>query len=159
MVENLEHNQNKQAVEVSLGEASFISGSEFRNSEDMDILTAARIRHFSQSVLSAEAWFRAASELIATMNVLESHVEHFWEVVQSLVFIVDQTTDSPSRYQKSNMAPKHQKTDVDTKHNLINQHMMLAGFAIENLCKGYLAGRLSPKEQEDVKTAGKLPTT
>ena len=37
--------------------------------------------------------------------------------------------------------------------------MMLAGFAIENLCKGYLAGRLSPKEQEDVKTAGKLPTT
>ena len=107
MVENSEHNQNKQAVEVSLGEASFTSGSEFRNSEDMDILTAARIRHFSQSVLSAEAWFRAASELIAAMNVLESHVEHFWEVVQSLVFIVDQTTDSPSRYQKSNMAPKH----------------------------------------------------
>ena len=33
---------------------------------------------------------------------------------------------------------------------------MLAGFAIENLCKGYLAGRLSLKAQKDVK-GGKLP--
>jgi hypothetical protein len=34
--------------------------------------------------------------------------------------------------------------------------MMLAGFAVENLCKGYLAGLLTPEEQEDVK-AGELP--
>jgi hypothetical protein len=46
--------------------------------------------------------------------------------------------------------PKHEKTDVPPKHSLINQHMMLAGFAIENLCRGYLAGRLSHKEREDV---------
>lgn len=51
---------------------------------------------------------------------------------------------------------KHQETG--TKHDLANQHMMFAGFAIENLCKGYLAGLLSPKEQEAVKE-GKLPKT
>jgi hypothetical protein len=34
--------------------------------------------------------------------------------------------------------------------------MMLAGFAVENLCKGYLAGLLTPEKQEDVK-AGELP--
>jgi len=33
---------------------------------------------------------------------------------------------------------------------------MLAGFAIENLCKGYLAGRLSHEERESVKS-GALP--
>jgi hypothetical protein len=37
--------------------------------------------------------------------------------------------------------------------------MMLAGFAIENLCKGYLAGLLSWEEREDVKKAGVLPKT
>jgi hypothetical protein len=36
---------------------------------------------------------------------------------------------------------------------------MLAGFAIENLCKGYLAGRLSWEEKEDVKSGSKLPQT
>lgn len=34
--------------------------------------------------------------------------------------------------------------------------MMLAGFAIENLCKGYLVGLLTPEEQKVVKD-GKLP--
>src|SRR4029077_16024250 len=35
--------------------------------------------------------------------------------------------------------------------------MMLAGFAIENLCKGYLANRLSYEEREDVQRVGVLP--
>jgi hypothetical protein len=34
--------------------------------------------------------------------------------------------------------------------------MMLAGFAIENFCKGYLAYRLTPEERKDAK-AGRLP--
>jgi len=162
MVEKSERNKNKQkARRASFGKAAFISFpcSESRNSDARDILTAQRIRHFSQSVLSAEAWFRTANELTATMELLQRHVERFLEDFNSPFFIVDQTSDPPSTYQKSDVAPKHKKADVvDTKHNLINQHMMLAGFAIENLCKGYLAGLLSPKEQKDVK-AGKLPKT
>jgi hypothetical protein len=83
-------------------------------------------------VLNAEASFQTANELIAAMDLLEPHVERFWDDVRSLVFIVDQASDAPS---------KQQTSDAPSKHNLISQHMMLAGFAIENLCKGYLAGR------------------
>jgi hypothetical protein len=135
--------------EVSLGEPTLVSvpHSELSDSEDSDIFASARIRHFAQSVLSAEAWFHIADELIAAMNVLEPHVERFWEDVRSVVFIVDKTSDVPS---------KHQTTVAPSKHSLINQHMMLAGFAIENLCKGYLVGRLSQEERENVR-AGVLP--
>jgi hypothetical protein len=35
--------------------------------------------------------------------------------------------------------------------------MMLAGFAIENLCKGYLAARLSYEERERIRQTGILP--
>ena len=82
------------------------------------------------------------------MDLLEPHVERFWKSVRSLFLAVDKTSDVPS---------KQEKSDVVSKHNLVNQHMMLAGFAIENLCKGYLAGRLSHEEREDVQRAGVLP--
>jgi len=115
-------------------------------------------------VLSAEAWFCAADELIAAMDLLEPHVERFWEDVRSLFLAADNTSDVPSKRQTSGskhqtrgMPPKHEKSDVASNHSLINQHMMLAGFAIENLCKGYLAGRLSHKEREDVQRVGVLP--
>ena len=49
-----------------------------------------------------------------------------------------------------------QKRELEPEQSLINVHMMLAAFAIENLCKGYLAGRLSREERERVK-AGILP--
>jgi hypothetical protein len=135
--------------EPSLGEPRFMSFpfSELSDSEDSDIFATARIRHFAQSVLSAEAWFRTADELIAAMDPLEPHVERFWDDVRSQVLVVDKTSDAP---------PKHQTSDAPSKHNLINQHMMLAGFAIENLCKGYLTSRLSHEEREDVQ-AGVLP--
>ena len=144
--------------EPSFGEPGFGSFpySELSHSEDSDIFAVARIRDFSHSVLSAEAWFRIADELIAAMDLLEPHVEGFWEAVRSLAVAVDKTNPMPPKHQKSAAPPKHQKSDVRSKHSLINQHMMLAGFAIENLCKGYLAGRLNHKEREDVQ-AGVLP--
>jgi hypothetical protein len=150
------HTQKRDSKGISFEEARFISGSEFANAEDAAILAAARIRHFSQSVLSPEAWFRIADELIAAMNVVGRNVERFWEDFNSIIFAADMTTDPPTTYQKGNGSPRHQETDRNTKHELTNQHMMLAGFAIENLCKGYLVGRLSPEEQEKVR-AGKLP--
>jgi hypothetical protein len=96
----------------------------------------ARIARFSQLVLSEEAWFHAANELVVAMGLLEPHIEQYWKYLRALVH--DQSSEA---------APEH---------SLIGVHMMLAGFAIENLCKGYLASRLSPKEQERVK-AGFLP--
>jgi hypothetical protein len=149
MDEKSEPNQNQMADEVSLGEPGFGSFpfSELTHSEDSDIFAAERIRHFAQAVLRTEAWFRTADELIAAMDLLEPLVERFWEDVRSVAFAVDMTSAVPS---------KHQKSDAPSKHNLINQHMMLAGFAIENLCKGYLAGRLNHEERESVK-GGALP--
>ena len=130
------------ADEVSLGKPSFTS--------------FPYVGQFSQSVLSAEAWFRTADEVIVAMDLVEPNVERFWEDVRSLGFIVDKTCDTPSKHQTNDLPQKRQRSGVPSKHNLINQHMMLAGFAIENLCKGYLADRLSPQEREKVQ-AGVLP--
>ena len=95
------------------------------------------IARFSESVLNAEVWFHTADELIVAMKLLEPQVKRYWDPDPQ---IVDQKSEVP-RYAYLNVA---------------SVHMMLAGFAIENLCKGYLAGRLSPKEREEVK-AGVLP--
>ncbi len=138
------------ADEISFGEPSFSSP------DDSETFTPERIRRFSQAVLSVEAWFRSADELIAAMDLLEPHVERFWDDVRSVFLAVDNTSDAPSEHQTSDVSPKHEKTDVPSKYSLIDQHMMLAGFAIENLCKGYLAGRLSHQEREKVR-AGVLP--
>jgi hypothetical protein len=162
MNEKSEPNQNaKMADEVSLGEPEFRSFpfSELSHSEDSDIFVAAKIREFSRSVLSAEAWFRTADELIAAMDLLEPHVEGFWEDVRSVAFAVDMTSAVPSKTSavpsKKSAVPS-KKSAVRSNYSLINQHMMLAGFAIENLCKGYLASRLSHEERESVKS-GALP--
>ena len=126
MDERSETNQSKTKTgEVSFGEPSLGS--------------IPYVRQFSQSVLSAEAWFRTADELIAAMDLVEPNVEHFWEDVRSIAGAFDQASEMP---------PKHQKNDVAPKHSLINQHMMLAGLAIENLCKGYLAGGLVPNNRK-----------
>jgi hypothetical protein len=157
MAEKSEHNQNEAAV--SLGEPSFLSPYGHRlfgDSEDGEIFARARIRDFSRSVLSPDAWFHTANELIAAMDLLEPHVERFWEDVRSVSFAFDQTTDPPSKHQKSDV-PQTREESEPPKHSLINQHMMLAGFAIENLCKGYLASQLSYEQREAVQKAGDLP--
>jgi hypothetical protein len=99
-----------------------------------------KIARFSQYVLSPEAWFRSANELEGAMKLLEPQIECFWKSLGIAAGVV---------VEKKNDEPR-------PEHSLINVHMMLAGFAIENLCKGYLARRLSPKQREKVK-AGDLP--
>jgi hypothetical protein len=120
--------------------------SEFSRSEDRDIFTEVRIRHYSQSVLSSEAWFRTANKLIAAMDLLQSNVHSFWESLGDLVL-------DP----KTNETTIDEKTNPTVKHSLVNQHMMLAGFAIENLCKGHLANQLSDEERKAVQERGVLP--
>jgi len=99
----------------------------------------AQIARFSQYVLSPEAWFCIADELEAAMKLLEPQIERCWENVRTNAGVVENKDIEPP-----------------PKHSLINVHMMLAGFAIENLCKGHLAGRLTWKERKKVK-AGELP--
>jgi hypothetical protein len=141
--------------EVSLGEPSLIPDySAFSEAEDKEIFAKVRIRQFAQAVLSAEAWFRVANELTSAMQLLEPDIERFWEDLRSIGFAADATTDRPSKNQKRDEPTK--KNDVTSRDGLINQHMMLAGFAIENLCKGYLTDRLSREDRESVQ-AGVLP--
>jgi hypothetical protein len=106
--------------------------SELSRSEQRDVLTKARIA----SMLSEEAWFRVANELIAAMKLLEPRVKDYWDCVNAQFL--------------------GQNSNPEPEHSLVNVHMMLAGFAIENLCKGYLAGRLSAKARDAVKD-GALP--
>jgi hypothetical protein len=103
---------------------------------NIEFLTKARIARFSQYILSQDAWFHTANELIAAMKMIEPHIESYWKSVNA-------------RFLGQNSKP-------EPEHSLVNVHMMLAGFTVENLCKGYLAGRLSPKERQAVK-AGTLP--
>jgi len=106
-------------------------------SEENEVLTKARIARFSQYVLREQAWFHSANELMVAMELLEPHIAHYWECIGTKVL--------------------DQRKDVEIpEHTLVNVHMMLAAFAIENLCKGPLAARLTPKEQEAV-TKGELP--
>jgi hypothetical protein len=88
---------------------------------------------------------------IAAINLLEPHVERFWNDVRSVFLAGDETSDGPLKHQKSVVVTQHQNSDASSKHGLINQHMILAGFAIENLCMGYLVGRLNHEEQKAVR--------
>jgi hypothetical protein len=90
----------------------------------------AKIARFSQYVLSPEAWFRIADELGAAMELLEPQIERFWECFRADAGVVEKKDSEPP-----------------PNHSLINVHMMLAGFAIENLCKGHLAGHLTWKNE------------
>jgi hypothetical protein len=117
------------------GPGSFPS-SELSLAEEQEIFTRARIARFSHVVLSEEAWFCVANELTAAMELLEPEIEHYWQCLRAQL---DDRNSEP-----------------ESEHSLLNVHMMLAGFAIENLCKGHLVSQLSPKEGTDVK-AGDLP--
>jgi len=103
---------------------------------ERDFSTRARIARYSHVLTKKEAWFEAANELTEAMSLLEPRVEHHWRCLR------DQLEDPNS--------------EIEPEYSLINVHMMLAGFAIENLCKGHLVDQLGPDELENVKV-GELP--
>jgi hypothetical protein len=112
---------------------------ELSDSEDAELLTKKRIARFSQYILSQEAWFYTANKLIAVMKLLQPHIESYWEAFNAQFLGRD-----------SGPEPEHSLTDV---------YMMLAGFAIENLCKGYLVDRLSPDDRNAIKGGGRFPNS
>jgi hypothetical protein len=110
---------------------------ELSDSEDAEFVKKLRIAKFAQSVLSQEAWFHTANKLIAAMKLLEPYIESYWKAFNAQFLGQD-----------SEPEPAHSLTDV---------YMMLAGFAIENLCKGYLVDRLSPDDRNAIKGGGSFP--
>ena len=74
------------------------------------------------------------------MTLLEPQIERFWECFRADAGVV-----------------KKKDSEPPPKHSLINIHMMLAGFAIENLCKGHLAFRLNWERTKESKSRGELP--
>src|SRR5262249_35359454 len=98
---------------------------------------------------------RTADESIAAMDLVGRNVERFWQNYDSILFAADNTIDPPQQYKK-HTAQERDSGEAPPKYDLINQHMMLAGFAIENLCKGYLIRLLTPEEEKEIKE-GRLP--
>jgi hypothetical protein len=110
---------------------------ELSDSEDAEFVKKQKIAKFAQYVLSQEAWFHTADKLIAAMKLLEPQIEFYWKAFNAEFLGQD-----------SEPEPEHSLTDV---------YMMLAGFAIENLCKGYLVDRLSPNDRNAIKGGGSFP--
>jgi len=92
------------------------------HSEDRGDFRDGKNRPFSITVLSAEAGFTLANELIAAMDVLERTLIGFGSPSRGLV--LDQKRGHVSRH-----------SAALSQHNLINQHMMLARFAIETCAR------------------------
>jgi hypothetical protein len=152
-MENSEQNQNNKES----GDGVFLGEPCFFQPDDADVFTPERIRRFSEAVLNAETWFCTADELIGAMELLEPQVERFWDDVRSIGFAVDVTSDESSTPQRSDAPSEKQNAVASSTQCLIDQHMMLAGFAIENLCKGHLVSRLSDAERDRIRQEGILP--
>jgi hypothetical protein len=106
-------------------------------SEDEQIFARGRLLHFSHKLMSSGAWFGVADDLIEAMRSLEPQVTKHWEALRAQL-------DNP---------------DIEVPEaSLTNIHMMLAGFAIENLCKGFFVQNLNDVERDTVKS-GKLPSS
>jgi len=101
------------------------------------ILSKRRIGRFSDLILCRRAWCRVADDLIAAMKLLEPQIQQYWQKANAQLL-------------------DRKRGDELLPFGLAGVHMMLAGFAIENLCKGSLVARLSAEEQSHVK-AGVLP--
>jgi hypothetical protein len=105
--------------------------------EEDAIMTRVRIARFSDYVLREQAWFHSANELMAAMELMEPHIANYWACLRAQFL--------------------NEKNDIEPEHSLVNVHMMLAGFVIENFCKGHLAARLTPEERDAVRYEGEFP--
>ena len=100
-----------------------------------DATKHAMIEHFADNVLNPENWFAAANSLELTLKHLSQEVAEWSEL----------TRNNPSGFD-------------GPKAGVARVFLMLAGVAIENLCKGLLVSRLTLEERDLVRLAGKLPS-
>jgi hypothetical protein len=95
----------------------------------------AKVSRFSDRMLRKEAWFHVANDLAEAMAMLEPRIEEHWQKVNAQLDARD--SEEPPL-------------------GLVTVHMMLAAFAIENLCKGFLVDCLTAEEEAQAKT-GVIP--
>lgn len=94
-------------------------------------------RRFAKVAANSGNWFASASRLTFAMSQLEPSVRDFWRAACS------QGTDHEEPF--------------PSQEECVSIHLMLAGLAVENLCKGYLVQRL-PDDQRRVLNDGTLPS-
>jgi hypothetical protein len=94
------------------------------------------LSNYAADLLNSRKWFETANELTAAMSVLEPHVLAWWQ--------------SLKEWSNGN-------AQIFREHGFQPLYMMLASYAIENLCKGYSVRRLDPTERDIVRQHGRLP--
>jgi hypothetical protein len=95
------------------------------------------LNNYSSDLLNSQKWFETANEITAAMSILEPHVLAWWQSMRDW-----------SR-SKGNI--------MFREHSFAPLYMMLAGFAIENLCKGNAVDQFSNQERQTVRESGILP--
>ncbi len=82
------------------------------------------LSNFSSKLLDSREWFSTATELVSAAEILAPHVIDWW--------------DSLHEWSKDSRK-------IFNEYGYHSLFMMLYAYAIENLCKGYMVGRLSWK--------------
>ncbi len=95
---------------------------------------ALRRTLYSRDLLQSRTWFDAAERMTAAMSVLEPQLETWCHL----------------------MRESEGKLWGDLNDGCLLVYMLLAGYAVENMCKGYLVRVLTPEERAIVDT-GNLP--
>jgi hypothetical protein len=106
-----------------------------KNDKQPDWDQVYKTNYVSKITLS-QYWFSEANKLLAAAKFLEPHILQGWEDTQAWI--------------------KKEKVRFP-EHEFQTTYMMLCSYAIENLCKGWLAARLPVWERERLKRQGKLP--
>jgi len=96
--------------------------------------------YFSKRLLEPRAWFHNANRLTLAMSLIAPSIERYWEIMQEQFLREDEGFS--------------EKTPEYDCHLIF---MMLAGYAIENLCKGFLIKQLTDEELVAAKN-GKYPS-
>lgn len=99
----------------------------------------AKIARYSDVGLSDVSWFRIANELTTAMGLMEPYIKEYWDRLKASL---GDTTNELEQLE----------------YSVANVHLMLAGFVVECLCKGFLARQLSPEERKKVES-GDLPNS
>jgi hypothetical protein len=98
-------------------------------------LHAVRRRYFTKRVLEPKQWFDNANRLMLALNLIEPNVQEYWRI-----FNKDEGSS--------------EKTPEYDCHLIF---LMLSGYIIENLCKGFLVKKLTIEERSTVEQ-GKYPS-
>ncbi len=94
-------------------------------------------RRLAKTLRNPDNWFRSARRLTFAMRQLEPSIIHFWKAL-------------------ANQGTSREKDFPIPDVECLSVYLMLAGLAMENLCKGHIVSHLRPEEKA-ILDEGKLP--